>query len=134
MVGTIIVIILLVVFVGYIIYIFNKIIKASNMNLEAFSNIDTALKKRYDLIPNLEAVVKGYTAHEKTTLEDITEMREKLSEKMTVSDRQKQEDKFSGIFKDIFVSVVMGVNKKYLEKYGKNLLIHHYLTKYFIQH
>ena len=105
MIGTIIVIILLAIFVGYIIYIFNKIIKASNMNLEAFSNIDTALKKRYDLIPNLEAVVKGYTAHEKTTLEDITNMREKLSEKMTVSDRQKQEDKFSGIFKDIFVSV-----------------------------
>ena len=100
MVGTIIIIILLAIFVGYIIYIFNKIIKASNMNLEAFSNIDTALKKRYDLIPNLEAVVKGYT-----TLEDITNMREKLSEKMTVSDRQKQEDKFSGIFKDIFVSV-----------------------------
>ena len=38
MVGTIIVIILLAIFVVYIIYIFNKIIKASNMNLEAFSN------------------------------------------------------------------------------------------------
>lgn len=102
---TIIVIILLVALVGYTIYIFNKIIKASNLNFEAFSNVDSILKKRYDLIPNLEAVVKGYTKHEKTTLEDITEMRTKLSEKMTVQTRQKEEDKFSSLIKDIVVTV-----------------------------
>lgn len=105
MVGTVIVIILLIALVGYMIYIFNKIIKASNLNYEAFSNIDTALKKRFDLVPNLEAIVKGYTAHEKTTLEDITAMRERLSGRMTVSDRQKEEDKLSAIFKDVIVSV-----------------------------
>lgn len=102
---TIIVIILLVALVGYTIYVFNKIIKASNLNFEAFSNVDSILKKRYDLIPNLEAVVKGYTKHEKTTLEDITEMRAKLSEKMTVQTRQKEEDKFSSLIKDIVVTV-----------------------------
>ena len=53
----------------------------------------------------MEAVVKGYTEHEKTTLEDITAMREKLSEKMTVSSRQKEEDKFSALIKDIVVTV-----------------------------
>lgn len=105
MLGTIIVVILLVFFVGYAIYIFNKIITASNLNFEAFSNVDATLKKRFDLIPNLEAVVKGYTEHEKTTLEDITQMREKLSGKMTVSDRQKQEDKFSALIKDICITV-----------------------------
>lgn len=105
MIGTVIVIILLIALVGYMIYIFNKIIKASNLNYEAFSNIDTALKKRFDLVPNLEAIVKGYPAHEKTTLEDITAMRERLSGRMTVSDRQKEEDKLSAIFKDVIVSV-----------------------------
>ena len=105
MIGTVIVIILLIALVGYMIYIFNKIIKASNLNYEAFSNIDTALKKRFDLVPNLEAIVKGYNAHEKTTLEDITAMRERLSGRMTVSDRQKEEDKLSAIFKDVIVSV-----------------------------
>ncbi|MCI8291125.1 MAG: LemA family protein [Clostridia bacterium] len=103
--ATAIVIILLVALVIYIIYIFNKIIKASNLNLEAFSNVDIALKKRYDLIPNLEEVVKGYEEHEKATLENITEMRNKLSEKMTVSDRQKEEDKYSAIIKEVMVSV-----------------------------
>ena len=105
MTGTVIVIILLIILVGYIIFVFNKIVKASNLNFEAYSNIDSILKKRFDLIPNLETVVKGYTQHEKTTLEDITAMRTKLSEKMTVSARQREEDKFSALIKDIVVSV-----------------------------
>ncbi len=103
--GTIVVIILLVILVGYIIYIFNKITKASNLNYEAFSNVDSVLKKRFDLIPNLEAIVKGYTSHEKTTLEDIAAMRADLSERMTVSDRQKKEDKLSAMIKDVVISV-----------------------------
>lgn len=116
--ATIIVIGLLSLLVIYIIYIFNKIIKASNLNLEAFSNVDIALKKRYDLIPNLEKVVKGYKEHEQTTLENITEMRSKLSEKMTISDRQREEDKYSAIIKDVFISV-----ENYPElKAGENFL------------
>lgn len=105
MLGRIIVIILLAVFVGYIIYIFNKIIKASNLNYEAFSNVDSVLKKRFDLIPNLEEIVKGYANYEKTTLEDITSLRTELSEKMTVVDRQRKEDQFSSIIKDVVFSV-----------------------------
>ena len=104
-IGTIIVIILLVVLVIYAIVLFNRIVKSSTLNYEAFSNIDTVLKKRFDLIPNLENIVKGYTEHEKTTLEDITKIRTELSEKMTVQDRQKAEDRFSAVFKDVFVSV-----------------------------
>lgn len=105
MIGRIIVIILLAVLVIYIIKIFNKIVKASNENYEAFSNVDVVLKRRFDLIPNMENVVRAYADHENKTLEDISAIRSKLSEKMTVSDRQKTEDKFSAIFKDVFVSV-----------------------------
>ena len=104
-IGTIIVIILLVALVIYAIVLFNRIVKSSTLNYEAFSNIDTVLKKRFDLIPNLENIVKGYTEHEKITLEDITKIRTELSEKMTVQDRQKAEDRFSAVFKDVFVSV-----------------------------
>ena len=75
MIGTVIVIILLIALVGYMIYIFNKIIKASNLNYEAFSNIDTALKKRFDLIPNLVETVKGYAKHESDTFEKVIQAR-----------------------------------------------------------
>ncbi len=105
MLGRIIVIILLALFVGYIIYIFNKIAKASNLNYEAFSNVDIVLKKRFDLIPNLELIVKEYGNYEKTTLEDIANIRTELSKKMTIVDRQRKEDQFSAFIKDIVISV-----------------------------
>ena len=41
----------------------------------AWSDIDVQLKKRHDLIPNLVETVKGYAAHEKTVLENVTKAR-----------------------------------------------------------
>ena len=49
---TIVVSIVIAVILLYMIIIYNKIIHAKNMNKEAFSNVDVALKQRYDLIPN----------------------------------------------------------------------------------
>jgi LemA protein len=42
---------------------------------EAFSTMDVYLKKRYDLIPNLVDIVKGYAKHETDTLQEVTKMR-----------------------------------------------------------
>jgi LemA protein len=51
--------------------IYNGLVKARNAVKDAWSNIDVALKKRYDLIPNLVNTVKGYAAHESGTLEKV---------------------------------------------------------------
>tara|TARA_R100000353_G_scaffold176104_1_gene149051 strand:- start:39375 stop:39935 length:561 start_codon:yes stop_codon:yes gene_type:complete len=67
--GVIIVVALLFVIV------YNRFVKNRNMVKDAWSNIDVALKRRYDLIPNLVETVKGYAAHEKTTLSQIVEAR-----------------------------------------------------------
>ena len=67
--------ILLVVIVFFAISIFNRFVKNRNLVKDAWSNIDVALKRRYDLIPNLVETVKGYAAHEKGTLEDVTRAR-----------------------------------------------------------
>lgn len=40
-----------------------------------FGSVDTVLKQRYDLIPNLVATAKEYMTHERETLEKITELR-----------------------------------------------------------
>lgn len=55
--------------------IYNRFVKNRNLVKDAWSNIDVALKRRYDLIPNLVETVKGYAAHEKSTLESVTNAR-----------------------------------------------------------
>lgn len=62
------------------IIILNSIIRAREVVLEAFSTMDIYLKKRWDLIPNLVATVKGYATHEKILLNDITNLRTQLQE------------------------------------------------------
>ena len=59
----------------YAIAIYNGLVKARQMVREAWSGIDVQLKRRADLIPNLLETVKGYAKHEKDTLEEVTEMR-----------------------------------------------------------
>jgi LemA protein len=54
---------------------YNGLIKARNMVYEAFSGIEVFLKKRFDLIPNLVEVVKGYAKHESETLEKVMQYR-----------------------------------------------------------
>lgn len=58
-----------------IISIFNRFVKNRNLVKDAWSNIDVALKRRYDLIPNLVETVKGYASHEKSTFEDVINAR-----------------------------------------------------------
>lgn len=59
----------------FLVQIFNRFAKNRNVVKDAWSNIDVALKRRYDLIPNLVETVKGYAAHEKTTLESVINAR-----------------------------------------------------------
>lgn len=65
----------LVVIVFLLVIVFNRFVKNRNVVKDAWSNIDVALKRRYDLIPNLVETVKGYAAHEKTTLESVINAR-----------------------------------------------------------
>ncbi len=59
--------------------IYNGLVSIRNQCDEAWSNVDTELKRRYDLIPNLVNTVKGYAKHEKELLTELVDLREKAS-------------------------------------------------------
>ena len=54
---------------------YNRFISQKTLIKDAWANIDTELRRRYDLIPNLVETVKGYAAHEKEVLENVTRAR-----------------------------------------------------------
>jgi LemA protein len=61
--------------VVYAIVVFNSLVRTRQMANEAWSGIDVQLKRRSDLVPNLVDSVKGYAAHERSVLEDVTRKR-----------------------------------------------------------
>jgi LemA protein len=74
MVGWILLVIVVVV-VFWAIAIYNGLVAMRNRFKNAFAQIDVQLKRRYDLIPNLVEVAKGYIKHERETLEAVIKAR-----------------------------------------------------------
>ena len=70
----IILVVVLLLPVVYAIATYNTLVTLRNHISEAWSNIDTELKRRYELIPNLVATVKGYAKHERETRERVIEL------------------------------------------------------------
>ena len=59
----------------FVILTYNGMIRSRNMVDQGWSGIDVQLKRRHDLIPNLVESVKGYAAHERETLQAVTDAR-----------------------------------------------------------
>lgn len=66
---------IVILFVLYVIGIYNRLIELKNRFVNAFAQIDVQLQRRYDLIPNLVETAKGYMQHEQKTLTLIIEAR-----------------------------------------------------------
>jgi LemA protein len=66
---------IVLVLVLWVAGIYNKLVSLRNRFKNAFAQIDVQLKRRYDLIPNLVEVAKGYLKHEHSTLEDVIKAR-----------------------------------------------------------
>ena len=63
----------LVVILGVVSY--NRFVAGRQLIRDSWANIDTELRRRYDLIPNLVETVKGYAAHEREVFEEVTRAR-----------------------------------------------------------
>ena len=105
-----VILIILVLIVGFVISVYNGLVK-SKMNVEnAWSQIDVQLQRRYDLIPNFVETVKGYMSHEKETLEKITELRTSWANAKSVNDKINLDNEISSTLKTI-----MAVSENYPE-------------------
>ncbi|HVE15233.1 MAG TPA: LemA family protein [Chthoniobacterales bacterium] len=73
-----------ILFVGllpglYMLAQYNSLIALRNCIRESWSDIDTELKRRYDLIPRLVEVARGYATHERELFERVTELRDRCA-------------------------------------------------------
>jgi len=59
----------------FVIIAYNSFVRLRVQSNAAWADVDVQLKRRYDLIPNVVETVKGYAAHERATLEKVTEAR-----------------------------------------------------------
>jgi LemA protein len=75
MVVAIVVIVVVALAVLLVVLAYNRLVRLRNRTENAWAQVDVQLRKRYDLVPNLVEAVKGYAAHEKAVLEEVTEAR-----------------------------------------------------------
>lgn len=99
-----IVLIVAVVVIGFIVVgIYNKLVRLRQNVKESWSSIDTELRRRYDLIPNLVETVKGYAKHESETLENVIKARNAaISNNGTAEEQAATENMLTGALRQIF--------------------------------
>jgi len=96
-------IIIIVLVVIWLIAVYNRLVTLRNRANEALSDIDVQTKRRYDLIPNLVETVKGYMAHERGVLENVTNARTAaMSAGGDPLQKAEQENMLSGTLKTLF--------------------------------
>jgi LemA protein len=89
-------------FVLYVIAMYNGLIRLRNRCDNGWANIDTQLRRRYDLIPNLVETVKGYAKHEREVFEKVTQARSQAINAGTVKDQGTAENMLQGALKSLF--------------------------------
>jgi LemA protein len=75
MIPLIVLVVIIAALAFYLVGIYNNLISLRNFYLNAYTQIDIQLKRRYDLIPNLVESAKGYLAHERETLAAVIKAR-----------------------------------------------------------
>jgi len=87
----------------FVIVAYNSFVTLRNLVKNSWSNIDTELRRRYDLIPNLVETVKGYAAHERSVLETVTAARARaVASTGSPSSQARDENQLVGALKSLF--------------------------------
>jgi LemA protein len=98
----IVVVVVALVLVAWIVGMYNALARARIRVKEAWSGIDVQLKRRSSLIPNLVETVKGYAAHERETLENVTRARAMLDRAQTPGQAAQADNILTGALRSLF--------------------------------
>lgn len=85
-----------------LIVLFNSLVHLRNNRKQSFSDVDVQMKLRYDLIPNMMEIVKGYATHEKEVLQNVTEARAKAMQAGTLHDKAGAETMLTSALSGLF--------------------------------
>ncbi|HEY7801587.1 MAG TPA: LemA family protein [Dehalococcoidia bacterium] len=99
-IAVVVIVVLLVVLIAFGIY--NGLVSSRLRVKEAWSGIDVQLKRRASLIPNIVETVKGYAAHEKSTLEDVTNARAQLQQAGTPAEASQANNMLTQTLRSLF--------------------------------
>jgi len=102
---TFIIIAVVAVIVVFVISAYNNLVKLRNNRENAFADIDVQLKQRFDLVPQLVATVKGYAAHEKDLLENITAARTAGVNASSIDDKIKADQQLTSALAGLKIQV-----------------------------
>ncbi len=91
-----------VLIVLFVIFTYNGLVQLRELVRSSWSQIDVQLKRRHDLIPNLVETVKGYAAHERSTLEAVIAARNAAMGAQSLPDRQQAENVLTGTLRSLF--------------------------------
>lgn len=90
------------VIVGWVIAVYNRLVSLRVRARNAWADVDVQLKRRYDLVPNLVAVVQGYASHEKSLLEDIARLRSEAIAADGPAVREAPDGQLTGALRSLF--------------------------------
>src|SRR3984893_17978739 len=100
--STLIVLAVIVVVIVWAIAVYNGLISMRQRVNQAFADIDVQLKQRHELIPNLVETVKGYAAHESSTLENVVKARTAAVSAQVPAQQAAAENMLSGALRQLF--------------------------------
>lgn len=86
----------------YLVTLYNGLVALKNNRENAFADIDVQLLNRFDLVENLVSTVKGYAAHEKATLQGLTDARTRFMSAQTVDAKLEASNQLTGALKSLF--------------------------------
>ncbi len=99
---TLIILAIIFILIIMIISIYNKLVHLRMRVKNAWAQIDTQLKRRFDLIPNLVETVKGYMVHEENTLKEVVAARNNFASANSVEGKAEANNNLNNTLKSIF--------------------------------